>query len=219
MDHERLLRELMKNFLAENKKLNLSAYRQEEQCWVGNVLDSVLGIGPMELKRGMKVLDIGTGGGFPLLPIALLFPEVTFTGLDATKKKIDAVHRIINKMNIPNVELIVGRAESLGHDPLYREQFDVVLSRAVASLSTLLEFMSPFARVGGDMICYKSLSIEEELVASIQARMQLKARLTGRSEYVLPGDWGKRQLLFFKKTATLTREFPRAVGIPKKQPL
>src|SRR3990167_401138 len=203
-DQEERLRELMGVFLLENKKLNLSAYRTEEQCWHGNVLDSVVGIQKGEFGKGMRVLDCGTGGGFPLLPLAILFPIAEFTGLDATKKKIDAVQRMIAKLGLRNAELIIGRAEEMGREQMFREQFDVVLSRAVAPLSTLLEYMSPFVRVGGTLICWKSLSIEEELVESIQARMQLKTRLTGRTEYVLPGDWGKRQLLFFQKTAALT---------------
>ena len=214
---EQKLRELLRIFLAENQKLNLSAYRTEETCWVGNILDS---IPATEFLEGAKsVLDIGTGGGSPLLPLALLLPEIEFTGLDATKKKVDAVQRIVNAMGITNVHLFVGRAEERGHDREYREQFDVVLSRAVADLSTLLEFLSPFARVGGHVIAWKSLLIEEEMVRSLQARMQLQCRLVDHREYALPGDWGRRQLLIFEKTKTLPREFPRRVGIPKKEPL
>ncbi len=207
----------MQIFLAENQKLNLSAYRTEETCWVGNILDS---IPAKELLAGAKsVLDIGTGGGFPLLPLALLLPETAFTGLDSVKKKIDAVQRIVNALEIKNVQLLVGRAEELGQDAGHREQYDIVLSRAVADLPTLLEFCSPFVRVGGKVIAWKSLSIEEEMIRSLQARMQLQCRLVDHLEYALPGDWGQRQLLIFEKTKTLPREFPRRVGIPKKEPL
>ena len=184
-DQERRLRELVAAFLAENQKINLSAYREEEQCWVGNILDSIEGIGGNEFGEGMRVLDLGTGGGFPLLPLAILFPNVSFTGLDATKKKIEAVRRIANHLNLTNVDLLIGRAEELGREVHLREQFDAVLSRAVASLATLLEFMSPFVRVGGRIFCYKSLTIEEEVLQSIQARMQLKTRLTDRRIYSL----------------------------------
>ena len=251
-DQERRLRELVAAFLAENQKINLSAYREEEQCWVGNILDSIEGIGGNEFGDGMRVLDLGTGGGFPLLPLAILFPNVSFTGLDATKKKIEAVRRIANHLNLTNVDLLIGRAEELGREVHLREQFDAVLSRAVAPLATLLEFMSPFVRVGGRIFCYKSLTIEEEVLQSIQARMQLKTRLTDRRIYSLDeavergglpavaqldvdiarlratryggqpplrGGWGRRQLLIFQKTAALTNEFPREVGIPKKMPL
>lgn len=218
-EQERRLRELMAAFLIENQKINLSAYREEEQCWIGNILDSIGGIREAEFGKGMHVLDLGTGGGFPLLPLAILFPDVRFTGLDATKKKIEAVRRISNHLAFTNVDLLIGRAEDLGREPHLREQFDAVLSRAVATLSTLLEFMSPFTRVGGRNFCYKSLTIEEEVLRSVEARMQMKTRLIERREYVLPAGWGRRQLLIFQKTAALTMEFPRAVGIPKKMPL
>ena len=206
-------------FFAENARLNLSAYRTEEQCWHGNILDSVVGIHQAEFGRMAHVMDLGTGGGFPLLPLALLFPYTRFTGIDATRKKIDAVEDISRKLGLTNVDFVAGRAEEFGRNDSFREQFDVVMSRAVAPLSTLLEFMSPFVRVGGILMCWKSLTIEEELVASIEARMQLNVRLAERREYALPGDWGTRQILIFQKTAALSREFPRAVGIPKKEPL
>ena len=248
-DQERLLQELLRVFLEENRRLNLSAYRTEGACWVGNVLDSIAALdvlsaacsrpedsdsgstfapsGAMVDKSGSerrcRVMDVGTGGGFPLLPLALLLPQMEFTGLDATKKKVDAVERMIGRLQVAGfrcqVRLLVGRAEELGHDPNVREQFDVVLGRAVAELPTLLEFLSPFARVRGKILCWKSLAIEEELQASVTARMQLQCRLVGRHEYELPDDWGKRQMLIFEKVKTLPKEFPRKTGVPKKDPI
>jgi len=239
-DHERRLKELMEVFLEENKKLNLSAYREEEQCWVGNILDSVFGAGALservvgsgklqapnsKFQKNIKsqapknVIDVGMGGGFPLLPLAMLFPEVKFMGLDATGKKVEAVKRICKKMKIKNVKLITGRAEEIGRDKKFREKFDVVLGRAVAPLSTLLEYMSPFAKVKGHLLCWKSMNIEAELTDSINARIKLNAQLVDKVEYELPGDWGKRQILVFEKTGELSGEFPRGVGIAKKEPL
>lgn len=245
-EQEQQLRTLLRFFLEENAKLNLSAYRTGEQCWVGNVLDSVAAVDVVRTTcssfkasgwgRICRVIDIGTGGGFPLLPLALLLPEIEFTGLDATKKKIDAVKRQAEKLELQNVRLLAGRAEEVGHpapprpfprrgggyrasDPELREQFDIVLCRAVAELPTLLEYCSPFVRVGGRVIAWKTLSIEEELQASVTARMQLHCRLMERHEYELPDGWGRRQLLLFEKVKTLPREFPRRVGVPKKQPL
>jgi 16S rRNA (guanine527-N7)-methyltransferase len=239
-DQERRLRELMEVFLEENQKLNLSAYREEEACWIGNVLDSVAAAmttkgphaeeapaTPFEThdakhrapQGDVHVIDIGTGGGFPLLPLALLLPDVHFTGLDATKKKIAAVQRIADKLGIENVTLLTGRAEEIGQDSRYREQYDVVLSRAVAPLATLLELMSPFAKVKGTMICWKTLSIEKEMQDSLNARLALQSRLMDRVEYELPEGWGRRQLLLFEKTGSLSPEYPRGVGVPKKSPL
>lgn len=235
----------MRVFLEENQKLNLSAYREEETCWIGNVLDSVAAVSCFDgacpegsvssfgyaqddssiqsSRRAqhdtLKVIDIGTGGGFPLLPLAILFPSIEFTGLDSTRKKIDAVQRIIDALQIPNVRLLLGRAEELGHDALHREQYDLVLGRAVASLNTLLELMSPFAKINGKLLCWKSLSIEEELTGSVHAGKQCMCRLSGQHEYALPGDWGKRQILIYEKEKALPQEFPREIGMPKKEPL
>lgn len=245
-DQNRRLRELMKVFLKENRKLNLSAYREEGQCWVGNVVDSVSGAcvleklgrskftmtndpafapasagrqGNTQFPKDLSVIDVGMGGGFPLLPLAIMLPDVKFTGLDATGKKVDAVRRICKKMKIKNVKLITGRAEELGHDKKLREKFDVVLGRAVAPLSVLLEYMSPFAAIKGHLLCWKSMNIEDELTDSINARIKLNAQLVDKVEYELPVDWGKRQILVFEKTGELASDFPRSVGIAKKEPI
>ena len=237
-DQKRQLRVLMDAFLEENAKINLSAYRTEDSCWVGNILDSILCFDTLlalrlrsaplrmtsfSIELGqhdiIKIIDVGTGGGFPLLPLAILFPDTEFTGLDATRKKVDAVQRIVEKLQIPNVKLILGRAEELGHDDLLREKFDVVLSRALAPLATLLELMSPFSRIGGRLLCWKSMSIEEELAASSRSAKQMQCDLIEQEKYDLPGDWGSRQILIYEKIAALPWEFPRDVGVPKKDPL
>ncbi|MBT3834701.1 16S rRNA (guanine(527)-N(7))-methyltransferase RsmG [Candidatus Peribacteria bacterium] len=187
-EKEQKLRELLKVFLEENKKVNLSAYREEQQCWVGNILDSVASISALEDGGAIlnsKILDLGTGGGFPLLPLAIMFPDASFVGMDATNKKIEAVRRIAERLDIKNVELVSGRAEALGHDARYREQFDYVLSRAVAPMNVLLEYMSPFCKKSGKMICWKSMNCEDELTESVDARIALKSRLIGRHSYSL----------------------------------
>ncbi len=153
-DYEQKLRRLNKVFLEENTKLNLSALRTEELSWIGNVLDSLAILESALLSpdsKELKILDMGTGGGFPLLPLALCVPDCTFIGMDATQKKITAVERIIEEMQLPNATVVVGRAEELAHDPEHREQYDIVLSRAVAPINTLIELSSPFAKVNGIM--------------------------------------------------------------------
>ncbi|TSC57406.1 MAG: 16S rRNA (guanine527-N7)-methyltransferase [Candidatus Peregrinibacteria bacterium Greene0416_19] len=233
-DAERRLRELVSAFLSENQHINLSALRTEDQCWIGNVLDSLALLGvlpkfsilptsPPGLRRASNsqftILDVGTGGGFPLLPLAITLPDAKLTGLDATQKKIDAVRRIADALELTNVELIAARAEILGHDPLHRETYDIVTARAVAPISVLLEYASPFAKVGGRVVLWKSMHIEEELKDSLLARAEVSCHLVDQHEYVLPGDWGKRQLLVFEKSATLSKKYPRAVGVPGKKPI
>lgn len=221
---ENRLKELNDSFLTENAKLNLSAFRAPEQSYTGNVLDSLAFVDivkrlyPKE-PDSLRVLDVGTGGGFPLLPLALAFPRWSFTGLDATRKKIDAIGRIVAAMGITNVRLLCGRSEELGHDADLRESFDVVLARALAPLPTLMEYTSPFAAVGGKCVYWKSLKIADEQRASAAAMMQLKLVPQSAHTYTLPGDWGTRQLLAYEKTAALPAEYPRRTGVPQKEPL
>ncbi len=219
---EQRLKELVAVFLIENAKVNLSAFRTEEKCWVGNVLDSLAALELKELltdNSQLSIVDIGTGGGFPLLPLAMALPEVQFTGLDATQKKIDAVGRIVNALELKNVHLICGRTEILSNDPKYREQFDIVTARAVAEINVLLEYAALFAKVGGRIILWKSMDIDQELKESLNAQRELSCTLVDQHVYELPDGFGKRQLLIFEKTKPLDKKYPRGVGVAKKKPL
>ena len=232
-EHESKLRRLNQIFLEENQKLNLSAFREEEQSWVGNIEDSLsildspllLGEGKPVLSeaeggvRSLKILDLGTGGGFPLLPLAICQPESKLTGLDSTNKKISAVERITKELSLTNVDLISGRAEELGRDPEHREQYDLILSRAVAGTNTLLELCAPFAKVKGKIVFWKSMKIDKELEDSLMARAELTCHLIDQYEYELPEPFGKRQLLIFEKTSPTSDKYPRKIGEPKKKPL
>ncbi len=219
---ENRLKELMRVFLIENSKLNLTALRTEDACWYGNILDSLAFLELIEKKlipSPKSILDVGTGGGFPLLPLSLALPDVQCAGIDATGKKIEAIKRIIKEMNIKNVELITDRTEPAGQSPKYREKYHVVTARAVAPLATLLEYTVPFATATGNIVLWKSVHIDEELMHSAGAQRALHCRLIASHEYNLGGDWGTRQLLVFEKTETTSKMYPRAVGMAKKEPL
>ncbi|MDD4319541.1 MAG: 16S rRNA (guanine(527)-N(7))-methyltransferase RsmG [Candidatus Peribacteraceae bacterium] len=231
------LRQLLTVFLEENKKLNLSAFRTEEQCWIGNILDSLAALELPFLSRLLphppspspnggggaegvrELLDLGTGGGFPLLPLAIALPDVRFTGLDSVQKKVDAVNRMIGTLALPNARCVCGRAEELGRSDAYRERFDVVTSRAVSDVNVLLEYASPFVKPGGRVVLWKSVTIDQELHDSLLARAELSCHLIHQHVYELPGDWGKRQLLVFEKSSPLSGKYPRDIGVPKKDPL
>ncbi len=170
-------------------------------------------------RQKKKLLDLGTGGGFPLLPLAICLPDTQCTGLDATEKKINAIKKIVQELGLRNVDLLTGRAEELGQDSRLREQFDIVTSRAVAPLNVLLEYCAPFVKTGGRIVLWKSLSIDEELTDSLLARAELSCHLIDQFRYTLPDGFGERQLLVFEKASALSKKYPRAVGVPKKNPL
>ena len=218
--HDAALHELVRVFLAENEKVNLSALRTEDACWNGNVLDSLsLNELPDLWKDATKILDLGTGGGFPLLPLAITHPDASFVGLDSIGKKMLAVQRIADAVRLKNVTTVADRAESLAHTKEHREQYDIVTSRAVAEISPLLEYCSGFVKAGGVIVLWKSLHIDEELAASSNAQKILGCPLETTHRYMLPGDWGERQLLIFRKQKPLSKEYPRPVGEAKKKPL
>lgn len=220
-EHIPALQALQTAFLHENSKLNLSAMRTADACWHGNMLDSLASTDSIAkyTAAGATIADVGTGGGFPLLPLALLFTDRTWVGVDSVQKKIAAIGRICATSKLMNVQLIDQRVEDIGHSPAHRETYDLVTSRAVAPLRVLLELMAPLVRVNGHVMCWKSVHIEQELQESLDARSTLHCHLVETVRYTLPGDWGTRQLLIFKKTSKTASIYPRANGIPKKEPL
>lgn len=216
------LRELVRLFLAENAAVNLSALRTEEACFTGNVVDSLafgLFADAAGLKEGNLLLDVGTGGGFPLLPIALARPALRCAGIDAVGKKGKAVERIAAALGRGDVRVHHERSETAGNDRRHRERYDVVTARAVAPLWVLLEYCAPFCKVGGALVLWKSTHCDPEIAEAEQAAALLGVRLRTRLPYDLGGDWGQRQLLVYEKTAPTPREYPRAVGEAKRQPL
>lgn len=219
-DLQRRLESLRDRVLDENTRINLTALREPEKCWIGNVLDSLPLLEILaRIGDPATILDVGTGGGFPLLPLAVAMPDTRFTGLDSTGKKIEAIRRIAKDVGLANVDLVTGRAEDAARDPLRREKYDVVTARAVADLAPLLEFASPFAKVGGFVVLWKSMKAEEEIARSAKAQHELHAPFAFAHRYVLPGDFGERQLLVFRKGSATPKMYPRPVGVPGKLPL
>lgn len=217
---EQRLQHLRDTVLDENTRINLTALREPEACWIGNVLDSVAFLDILDrIGTPQKILDLGTGGGFPLLPLAIALPQTRLTGLDSTGKKIEAIRRIAAKEGITNIDLVIARAEDAARDTAHRERYDVVTARAVADLSVLLEYAIPFATPNGYVVLWKSIHADEELALSATAQKKLHCSLAFAHRYTLPGDFGERQLLVFKKDAPTPKTYPRATGVPGKMPL
>lgn len=215
------LQALQKEFLLINAQINLSALRTEEACYNGNILDSLAALELLEALSvtGDSIIDIGTGGGFPLLPLAMALPDRNFVGLDSIQKKLTAIATLTQKFNLSNVQLICARCEDIGRDKNHREHYAIVTNRAVAPLNVLLEYSAPLVQPNGYIICWKSVHIQEELHESLAARSELRCHLINTISYTLPGNWGTRQLLVFQKTGVTPKKYPRETGIPKKTPL
>lgn len=208
------LQKLYTNFVQKNAVLNLSAIRDEKGIWEKHLYDSLLGAEFLE-NAGGKVLDLGSGGGFPALPLAIVFPKKQFFPLDSVAKKMKAVAEIAVQSGIRNVTPLTGRAEELGHDPQYRSEFDVITVRAFAAFSVCLELALPFVKKDGILLLYRGPEQEESAELLIQA---FGGELKQKKKTTLPsGD--RREVWLIQKKQEAPKHLPRANGIPKKTPL
>lgn len=166
----------------------------------------------------VKVIDVGTGAGFPGMPLAIAFPNWQFTLLDSLTKRITFLNEVINQLGLQNVKIANGRAEEFGRNPDYRENYDFVVSRAVANLAVLSEYCMPFAAKGGYFVPYKGDKVIEEEKEAEKAIKVLGGKLIGN--YCYPDDAGiDRYLVFIKKTLETPKRYPRKNGVPKKTPI
>ena len=166
-----------------------------------------------------KICDIGTGAGFPGIPLAIIFPETRFTLIDSLNKRINFINEEVDKLGIKNVKAVHGRTEDLAHEKGYREAFDILVSRAVANLSTLSEYALPFVKVGGSFIAYKSADIEEELQNSKKAIATLGGEIVRVEDMRLPQTDIPRKIVIIRKKSETPGRYPRQAGTPAKKPI
>lgn len=204
-----------------NSKINLSAIRTKEDFLTKHIEDSLLPTSWFDFS-GKKILDLGTGGGFPSLPLSLYFQkeDITIpqpiTALDAIAKKLKVVQAIGSELGV-EINTLHGRAEDFGRDKLYRDQFAVVVTRAVAKWSTLLELALPFVAVGGYLLAYQGPAIEADLKQYNIVPKQLGAKLVKVVKSELEGS--ERVFVVMKKIKPTPKRFPRMAGTPKREPL
>lgn len=196
-----------------NSKFNLTAITEREEVIKKHFIDSVLGVDNLV---GNKLIDIGSGGGFPAIPIKIMKNDLSVTLLEATGKKCEFLKTVIKELNLENIEVINNRAEILAKDPLYRESFDLCSARAVARLNTLLEYCMPFVKVGGKFVSYKGDSTDEVLEAQNAVKI-LGGKLIEVKNYLLDG--AKRSLIVIKKEKPTDKKYPRGNGKERKSPL
>ncbi len=172
-----------------------------------------------EEKDAISLIDVGTGAGFPGIPLKIVFPWLRVVLLDSLKKRVIFLDKVINELNLKNIEAVHGRAEDFARKKEYREQFDFCVSRAVANISTLSELCIPFVKKGGYFVSYKSEKGKEELAAGKNVISILGGELENHLEYILPESDIKRDLFVIKKVEKTLEKYPRKAGIPEKKPL
>lgn len=164
-------------------------------------------------------MDIGTGAGFPGIPLKILNEDKKIILVDSLNKRINFLNEVCKEIEFKNIECIHSRAEELAANPLYKEQCDIVTSRAVARLATLLEYMLPFVKVGGKCICMKGSTINEELKEAEKAIQILGGKIECVENMVLPDSEQERNIIVIKKIRNTPSKYPRKAGVPSKQPI
>ena len=210
-----------KLFKFYNSHTNLISKNDENVFFEKHIYDSLclsIFFNKYNLAQDIKLLDVGTGGGFPSIPLAIIYPEMQIYPLDSIAKKIGFIELVQKELRLENLHPLCKRAEDLNRD--FKNSFDVVTSRAVAYLNTLLEYTVPFVKTGGYFAAYKSKNAQEELASAKNAMEVLKCELTEIISYNLPleNDY-TREFLIFKKNNNTTKDYPRKLGMAKKNPL
>ena len=203
----------------KNKVMNLTAITEYDEVVLKHFIDSIVIYKRISEDNVESIMDVGTGAGFPGIPLKILFPEIRLTLLDSLNKRILFLNEVIHNLGLENIECIHGRAEDIGHLPEYREQYDLTVSRAVANLSSLSEYCIPFVRVGGKFISYKSGNIDDELNDAKTAIHLLGSGIEDVEKYTLPDSDMQRSIVVIRKEKKLSNKYPRKAGMPAKQPL
>lgn len=202
-----------------NGFMNLTAITEFEDVMKKHFTDSISLIRAYDLKQKTKLIDVGTGAGFPGLVLKIVFPDLEITLLDSLNKRIQFLNAVIEKLKLSGVETIHGRAEDSAKRGELREAFDLVVSRAVSNLSTLSEYCIPFVKVGGYFIPYKSEKISEETEDAKNAIRLLGGKMVRQIDFYLPDSDIYRNFVVIEKISSTPNKYPRKAGMPSKEPL
>jgi 16S rRNA (guanine527-N7)-methyltransferase len=202
-----------------NRHLNLTTLTSPEDVAVKHFIDSLLAYDPALMKAGTTVIDVGTGAGFPGLPLKIYRPELKVTLLDSLDKRLRFLQDVIDATGVKGIRLVHARAEDGGRDPKHRGQYDIAVSRAVARLSVLAEYCLPFVKRGGWVLALKGSRYEEEIEAASSALARLGGKLVEARPVHLPGLDDGRAIVVLRKVKDTPAAYPRKAGLPAKKPL
>lgn len=203
----------------KNKVMNLTAITEFDEVVEKHFLDSVSLTQQMDLHQPLKVLDLGTGAGFPGIPLKIVFPELEITLMDSLNKRVLFLQDVISSLQLQNIEAVHGRAEEAARNKKYRESFDLCVSRAVANISTLSEYCLPFVKIGGSFISYKSSTIEDELKDGKKGIAILGGKVKDVYKFTLSDSKLQRSFVIIEKEKKTPKAYPRKAGTPSKDPL
>ncbi len=200
-----------------NKVMNLTAITEFDEVMDKHFLDSVYLFRSIKLKADYKLIDIGTGAGFPGIPLKIVFPELKITLLDSLNKRVGFLNDVIDELNLNDIEAIHGRAEDIARDKAYRASYDIAVSRAVANLSTLSEYCLPFVKIGGKFVSYKSGDCADEVDNAKSAIHLLGGKINKIDEFSYSNN--SRSFIVIDKVMNTSNKYPRKAGLPSKKPL
>ena len=209
--------EYMKLLLEWNEKVNLTAITEQNDIILKHFIDSMTILN--YVGKNKKVIDVGTGAGFPGIPIGIMRQDVEITLLDSLNKRINFLEEVKSKLELKNIKNIHGRAEELGRDKQKREKFDISVSRAVANLATLSEYLLPLTKVGGICICMKGSETEHEIEDAKYAINELGGKIEKVEKFDLPNTDMGRTIIIIRKEKETPKRYPRKAGTPSKEPL
>jgi 16S rRNA (guanine527-N7)-methyltransferase len=202
-----------------NKQYNLTSITEHKEIIIKHFYDSLTCLKYIPLNKKTSLIDVGTGAGFPGIPLTIINSDIQLTLVESVGKKADFCQIVLEELCMSNSHVITSRAETVGQEPTHREQYDWAVARAVAPLSVLVEYLLPLVRIGGSILAQKGVALDKEIRESKKAIFTLGGKIKEKLPISLPEDMGNRTLILMEKNKKTPSTYPRRPGTPKKNPL